>query len=124
MERSTESCIGEGNRDATIKYHKIFRIHFEKFLLLMHDNYEIIMFSPSPTSLSLSLPRFTQRLHFASRSNRDNMNFLLSFSVPESAFYVTRLYAFWIFSLRLLWGKRAKNEEFVGIKKRWFSFFP
>lgn len=42
--------------DATIKYHKIFRIHFEKFLLQMPDIYEIItfFFSNSPCTLHFS----------------------------------------------------------------------
>lgn len=81
---------------ATIKYHRIFRFNYEKFLLPMHDIYEIIMFSSTnPTASRI-------------QSNRDNMNFS-SLCFPESAFYVTRLYAFWIF-FSFSCGKKSLSE--------------
>lgn len=61
---------GRSGWNATIKYHKIFRFHFEKFLLLMHDIYEIIMFSyTNPHTDCIRI-----------RSNRDNMNFSFVFA--------------------------------------------
>ena len=86
----------EKKEEATIKYHEIFQLNYEKFLLPMHDIYEIIMFSSTnPTASRI-------------QSNRDNMNFS-SLCFLESAFYVTRLYAFWIFH-SFSCGKRSLSE--------------
>lgn len=86
-------------RRSNNKISEIFQLNYEKFLLPMHDIYEIIMFSSTnPTASRI-------------QSNRDNMNFS-SLCFLESAFYVTRLYAFWIFH-----SFSCGKKEFVGIKK-------
>jgi hypothetical protein len=104
-------------REATIKYHKIFRFHFEKFLLLMHDIYEIIMFPP--ILFSLQPPALTA---FRIRSNRDNMNFsFFPHCFPWKCFLRDSIIRFLDF-LSLFWEKSLSELRRVGFSLVFLSF--
>lgn len=107
ISKTVQVGLREEEREATIKYHKIFQFNYEKFLLPMHDIYEIIMFSSTnpPTA-------------FRIQSNRDNMNFFLLLS--WKCFLRDSI----IRSLDFLFQAPA-GKEFVGIKfflYEWRSF--